>query len=154
MKTICIVPCGIKKIWDKYQDAGPTPARDVYIGSFARKCQEYAQVFYPNSYFILSAKYGFLHPSDIIPEDYDVSFKKPKSNPITIPVLLKVAMEKGISDANCIIVVAGRDYSDIVCQVFPDREIVEPLKGCKGNGFMMQRINKAIESGMPIISCE
>jgi hypothetical protein len=29
MKKLCVVPCGNAKIWDKYPDASPTPARYV-----------------------------------------------------------------------------------------------------------------------------
>ena len=56
MKTLCIIPCGSKKIWDKYPDLGPQKARDVYIGPFAKKCREYAETFYGESFCILSAK--------------------------------------------------------------------------------------------------
>jgi hypothetical protein len=47
MKTLCIVPCGKTKIWDKNPNAGPTKAEYVYVGSFAKKCREYATTFYP-----------------------------------------------------------------------------------------------------------
>jgi len=146
MKTICIVPCGVKKIWDKYPDAGPTPAKDVYIGVFARKCQEYAQAFYPDSYYILSAKYGFLHPLDIIQENYNVTFKESKTNPVMICELVKIAKRKDLYNVDRVIVVAGKDYFHIVKSVFSEKEIVDPLKVCKGNGFMMQKINDAIRS--------
>lgn len=36
---LCIVPCGTKKIWDENPNAGPTLAKDVYIGPFAKKVQ-------------------------------------------------------------------------------------------------------------------
>jgi len=78
MKIICIVPCGNKKIWDVFPDAGPTPAKNAYVGGFASKCQEYARAFYPDNYFILSAKYGFLQPEEIVPNKYNVTFKNPQ----------------------------------------------------------------------------
>ena len=67
MCTLCIVPCGNRKIWGKYPDKGATKAKDVYIGPFTSKCGKYAMHFYPDSWYILSAKYGFLHPEDIVP---------------------------------------------------------------------------------------
>ena len=73
MNTLCVTPCGSKKIRDIFPEAGPTPARDVYIGPFAQKCQQYAQGFYPLEWCILSAKYGFLFPDDIVPGPYNVS---------------------------------------------------------------------------------
>ena len=66
MKTLCIVSCGNRKIWDKNPKAGPTKAECVYIGPFAKKCREYALRFYPSSWYILSAKYGFLFPVWVI----------------------------------------------------------------------------------------
>jgi hypothetical protein len=30
--TLIILPCGKRKIWDDYADAGTTPARDAYTG--------------------------------------------------------------------------------------------------------------------------
>jgi len=152
MKTICIVPCGNKKIWDVSPNAGPTAAKNVYVGSFASKCQEYARLFYPDNYFILSAKYGFLRPEEIIPNKYNVTFKKHSTNPITIPELILVAQQKGLFNADRIIVIAGQNYVQIIRSVFPTKEIVEPLLGCKGNGYMMQKINKALLNMSPIIS--
>jgi hypothetical protein len=147
MNTIYIVPSSNKKIWDIHPEAGPTPAKNVYIHLFAQKCHEYAKAFYPDSYYILSAKYGFLHPDDIIPENYDVSFKKPQTNPISIQELKIVAAKKGISNPSCIIIVADKDYSDIVHSVFTNRKIEEPFQGFKGSVLMMQMLDIAISSG-------
>jgi hypothetical protein len=152
MKTICIVPCGNKKIWDVFPDAGPTPAKNVYVGGFASKCQEYARMFYPDSYFILSAKYGFLQPEDIVPKKYNVTFKKPSTNPIAIPELIDIAQQKGLFNSDRIIVMAGKDYTQTVKRVFPAKEIVEPLLGCKGNGYMMHKIKMALLNRSPIVS--
>jgi hypothetical protein len=150
MKTICIVTCGIKKIWDKYPEAGPTPAKDVYIGVFARKCQEYAQAFYPDSYYILSAKYGFLKPSEIVPGAYNVTFRDSKTKPISIPELRSASREKGLFNVDRVVVVAGSAYARIIRNVFPGKEIIEPLKGCAGIGIMMSRLNQAIREGQSI----
>jgi hypothetical protein len=152
MKTICIVPCGNKKIWDVFPDVGPTPAKNVYVGGFTSKCQDYAQAFYPDSYFIMSAKYGFLQPEEIVPNKYNVTFKKHSTNPITIPELIDIAQQKGLFNADRIMIIAGREYTQIIRRVFPTKEIVEPLQGCKGNGYMMQKINKALLKMSPIVS--
>jgi hypothetical protein len=66
MNTLCIIPCGSAKIWDKDSDAGPTAAQYVYTGGFSMNCKQYAMMFYPNSWCILSAKYGFLLPDDVV----------------------------------------------------------------------------------------
>lgn len=46
MKRLCIIPCGKKKIWDKYPDYGPMEAKDVYISPFGKACQAYATMFF------------------------------------------------------------------------------------------------------------
>ena len=66
MKEICIVAPGKKKIWDKGPLKGPVKYKEIYAGSFTRKCIEFAEKFYKNSYCILSAKYGFLHGEEVL----------------------------------------------------------------------------------------
>ncbi len=150
MKTLCIVPCGKQKIWKKNPAAGPTLAKEVYTGSFARKCQEYASLFYPTDYVILSAKYGFLWPNDVIPGDYSVTFNDLRTHPITISELEKSARSKDLYAYDQIVVVAGKNYVDMAKKVFPGKHIHDPLKGCTRNGFMMQRLKQAILKKLPI----
>ena len=148
MHSLCIVPCGNRKIWGKYPDKGATKAKDVYIGPFTSKCGKYAMHFYPDSWYILSAKYGFLHPDDIIPETYDVTFNDKSTNPITIKELIKQASTKGLNKYNEIVIVAGEDYAKTVRQVFTSKNIRTPLKGCLGIGYMLQQLNDAIKNDM------
>ncbi len=150
MKVLCIVPCGNKKIWDKKPEAGPQQARDVYIGPFASKCREYAEKFYPSSWVIISAKYGFLFPNDIVPGPYNVSFIDKSSNPITIEELKSQAQEKGLYDYDKIIILGGKNYVQIVKNVFKNKDIHSPLSTCKGIGFMMGKLNDAIKRGKPL----
>ena len=144
---LCIVPCGKQKIWDKDPNAGPTKARDVYIGPFAKTCIEYAEKFYPNSYVILSAKYGFLFPDEIVPENYNVTFNDPKTNPITVEELRKQAERKGLTNYDEIVVLAGSNYVEIVKKVFTGKRIITPLRGLRGMGPMMSAMKKAIREG-------
>lgn len=150
MKTLCIVPCGVKKIWDRNPNAGPTKARYVYIGPFAKKCREYADKFYTSSYCILSAKHGFLFPDDIVPGTYNVSFKDKRTNPITINELLAKSKGKGLDAYENIVALGGQDYTSIVRAVFSDKEIYAPLDNCGRIGNMMGELKKAIESGIPL----
>jgi hypothetical protein len=150
MKTLCIIPCGKHKIWTENPNAGPTPARDVYIGSFARKCQEYASFFYPGYYVILSAKYGFLWPDDLIPGNYEVTFNNPSTHPITISEMISSAKVKDLFPYDQIVVVAGKNYVSMIRQVFPGKLIRDPLKGCSGNGYMMQRLTESIRMSLAL----
>ena len=131
MKTLCIVPCGHKKIWGKNPNAGPVAARNIYIGVFAKKCQEYALTFYPSSYCILSAKYGFLWPDDVVQGPYEVTFKKSSTNPISKKELIEIAHQKYLFDFNqIIIIIAGKEYVKIIEEIFPGKKIHKPLINC------------------------
>jgi len=147
VKVLCVIPCGNKKIWDKKPDAGPQKAREVYIGSFASKCKEYAEKFYPSSWVIISAKYGFLFPDDILSGSYNVTFNDKSTNSITIEELKSQAEEKGLYDYDKIIVLGGKNYVRIVKNVFQNKEIYSPLSDCKGIGYMMGKLKDAIEKG-------
>jgi len=150
MSTICIMPCGNKKIWDKNPDAGPTKARYVYVGSFTSKCQEYAEKFYPESWCILSAKYGFLFPDDIVPGQYDKCFNNKKSHPITIEELKASEAIPEMDKYDNFVVLGGKNYTEVVKNIFTDKNVYNPLSKCKGMGFMMQELNEAIKKNVPL----
>jgi len=150
MKTLCVVPCGNKKIWDKNPNAGPTKAKYVYIGPFAKKCREYAMRFYPSSWCILSAKYGFLFPNDIVPGLYNVSFNDRKANPITTKELSAQVKEKELDSYGQIVILGGKNYVEMANRVFSSKEILTPLSNCKGIGYMMGKLNDAIKKGVPL----
>jgi hypothetical protein len=147
---LCIVPCGNRKIWSLKPELGPVKARDAYIGSFTKTCIQYAEKFYPGSYVILSAKHGFMFPDEIIPGPYDVTFKDPQTNPITVEKLRKQAEEKGLTKYDEIIIVAGREYVAVVRRVFPEKKIITPLKEAGGMGTMISIMKKAIAQGSEI----
>jgi hypothetical protein len=144
MKTICIIPCGSKKIWDINTDTGPTEARKVYVGPFAKKCRQYAETFYPGSWCILSAKYGFLFPDDNVAGPYNTAFNKKGTNPIANEKLTRQAKKKGLNEYHKIIVLGGKNYIKRVRQVFSDKKVSAPLEKCKGIGYMMKKLNEAI----------
>ncbi len=150
MRPLCIVQCGKIKIWDKNPKAGPCRARDVYTGRFAKKCREYAEKFYPELYYILSAKCGFLLPDDIVQGPYDVTFSNKKSNPISSEELLAQIKKKGLDQYQEVIMVGAKCYVKIVKAVFSNREVLTPLDDCKGIGYMMGKLNKAINRGIPL----
>jgi len=150
MKVLCVVPCGNKKIWNKKPNIGPQRARNVYIGPFASKCREYAERFYPSSWVILSAKYGFLFPDDVVPGPYNISFNDKNTNPITVKELRSQAKDKGLCNYERIVVLGGKNYTQIIKDIFQNKEIHDPLVDCKGIGYMMGKLNEAIKRGVPL----
>jgi len=122
----------------------------VYIGPFAKKCREYAMRFYPSSWCILSAKYGFLFPNDIVPGLYNVRFNDRKTNPITTKELSAQVKEKELDSYGQIVILGGKNYVEMANKVFSSKEILTPLSDCKGIGYMMGKLNDAIKKGVPL----
>jgi hypothetical protein len=142
MIALCVVSCGKRKIWDKHPNLGTQKARDVYTGTFSRKCQEYAKAFYPKSWCILSAKYGFVFPDDLIPGPYNVTFYKKETNPLSAEQLAQQAHQLHLDECDRIIVLGGQRYVKMIQQIFTGKEIVKPLAGARGMGYMMKKINE------------
>ncbi|MFD1773232.1 DUF7662 domain-containing protein [Paenibacillus rhizophilus] len=112
---------------------------------FAVACQKYAQTFFDH-WVILSAKYGFLFPEDIIPEDYNVSFIKPSNETIHIDQLKEQAESKGVSAYKEITVLGGKHYTERAKAVFTQgQELLFPLSDCTGIGYMLQKLTRALE---------
>ncbi|EPY7709179.1 hypothetical protein PDN64_27445 [Bacillus cereus group sp. Bc256] len=144
MKRLCIIPCGKKKIWDKYPDYGPMEAKDVYISPFGKGCQAYATMFFEN-WVILSAKHGFLRPNDIVLENYDLAFDSKSDKVISIEQLQKQMVDKSLLQFDEIVLLAGKKHKKVVTKLYPEEMITYPLEGCKGIGYMLQRLKEAVK---------
>lgn len=149
MKRLCIIPCGKKKIWDKHSDYGPMEAKDVYISPFGKACQAYATMFFEN-WVILSAKHGFLRPSDIVLENYDLAFDSKSDGVINIEQLQKQMVDKSLLQFDEIVLLAGKKHKKVVTKLYPEEMITYPLEGCKGIGYMLQRLKEAVKEGEEI----
>ncbi|WP_342439136.1 DUF6884 domain-containing protein [Paenibacillus sp. FSL L8-0436] len=151
-KSLCIIPCGAAKIWDKQPNQGATEAQYVYTGVFAVTCQKYARTYFDN-WVILSAKHGFLFPSDLIPEDYNVSFVKPSIDTILLDQLHEQAKSKGLLAYEEVTVLGGKHYAERVKAIFNQgQQLIFPLSDCKGIGYMLQKITHALEENRELTS--
>lgn len=155
MKRLCIIPCGAKKLWDRHPDTeGAVEAERAYLGTFHQLCQSYAKTFFGDDWVILSAKHGFLRPSDLVPENYDVRFstQRPLRN-IDLNGFQRQVWEKGIDAYEDITILGGKKYAEIVPAIMGETRIYHtPLQGCKGIGYMLQKIRGALESGQELIT--
>lgn len=107
--VLVIVPCGRAKIWSKRPDAGPTPAANAYTGAPFTVNREYAEAL-GGEWVILSAKYGFLRPTDVIPGPYEVTFKSPSTGPIRIDTLRDQVRQMGLDRYAEVIGLGGKEY--------------------------------------------
>ena len=88
--------------------------------------EKFAEKF-SDRWVILSPKYGFINPDFLIQEDYNVAFKKRSTNPIGLDALRRQVTEKRLGVYDVVIALGGRDYTDIVKQVFQDSPQVVAL---------------------------
>lgn len=149
MPTLVVISCGKRKIWDESSTAGPTKARDAYIGFPFKANREYAEKF-SDKWVILSAKHGFLEPDSVIPGNYDVTFKDLSTNPISISQLKNQVKQKRLDAFDTVIVLGGRDYAQAVSKAFSGLKVTikNPLNGLR-LGEALAKVKNAIDQKKP-----
>jgi hypothetical protein len=131
-KLLVVVPCGKAKVWDRDPDRGPVSAECAYTGSPYKANRQYAKRF-GDKWVILSAKYGFICPSFVIPESYDVRFGRRSADEVSLATLRQQASDLlGRWRFHNMIALGGREYRDAVeraveslpvCLYFPFRSM-------------------------------
>jgi uncharacterized protein DUF6884 len=119
---LVIVPCGRAKIWSKHPEAGPTPAADAYIGAPFIVNREYA-LRTAGDWVILSAKYGFLRPADLIPGPYESTFNRRSTNPIGMAALRQQVRRMGLDRYSEVIGLGGQEYRKAIEIAFEDMPV-------------------------------
>jgi hypothetical protein len=147
MNSLCILPSGKRKIWDTGLSRGLVPASQAYTRGFASTAQECAQIFYPESWIVLSTNYGFLFwPTGLVERQYNVSFSR-RCDSVTRDVDLCDQVNRlGLSQFGEIVVIAATAYAAAVHRAFADRSvrIRSPPVGLPNMGSMIGQMNKAI----------
>ncbi|MFC4556892.1 DUF6884 domain-containing protein [Virgibacillus kekensis] len=150
MRELSIIPCGRKKIWDKYPDLGPVPAGNAYTGTLHTLCRKYAEK-YTDDWVILSAKHGFLSEDDLVEGQYDVTFGQKSNEIISFAKLREQIKEKGLDQYDNLVVLTGKKYKPVINGTFiDDLPRTYPLTRYKGIGYILQALNQSIKSGEPI----
>ncbi|HET9848683.1 MAG TPA: hypothetical protein VFR68_09035 [Candidatus Dormibacteraeota bacterium] len=146
--TLVVVPCGKAKIWDKSPQAGPTAARDVYVGSPFKVNRTYAERF-GDRWVILSAKYGLIDPDDIIEEPYNVTFKDVRTNPVGIGTLRAQVTDAHLGGNGLVLALGGKDYRRVLQAAFAPTEVVFPFAGLP-LGYALRATKRAVVEGVAI----
>ncbi len=97
------------------------------------------------NWVILSAKHGFLRPNDIVLENYDLAFNSKSDEIISMEQLKQQMIEKDLLQFDEIVLLAGKKHKKVVTQLYPEGTITYPLAGCKGIGYMLQRLKEAVK---------
>ncbi|RLQ95381.1 DUF6884 domain-containing protein [Falsibacillus albus] len=146
MQTLCIIPSGKPKIWDRTPGAGPVPAHDAYVGTLHSLCQKYARTHF-EQWIILSPKYGFLLPGELVPSTYDLSFSRRGDQEYTISIeeLNAQATEKYLDAFPEIVMLGGKKFKPIIETCFPTAvHFHYPLFGTRGIGDMQAMLKDAL----------
>lgn len=126
-KPFLLVGCSAQKL------ATPAEAQDLYQGDLFRKARAYAEALGAD-WRILSAKYGLLHPADVI-EPYDLCLDRLCTAELrdwghNVGCRLHIML---LGDKRPITVLAGRTYRDPVFSSLQGRlyadQVVAPLAG-------------------------
>ncbi|MHB8132539.1 MAG: DUF6884 domain-containing protein [Mobilitalea sp.] len=145
--VLVIVPCGQGKIWDKKM-VGAFAARDVYTGAPFKVNREYAERF-ADRWFILSAKYGFISPDFMIPEPYNITFKKKSTGPVSISVLQEQIKDMNLGSYDTVIGLGGKEYRTAMEGAFGvGVNLIFPFSGLP-LGKAMQATKRTVEVGRP-----
>ncbi len=147
-----IVPCGQKKIWDKSPKTRSSAAKVAYVGSPFVVNKAYAKHF-SDSWIILSAKYGFIEPEFKIPKPYNVTFKRPSTNPVSTDVLRRQVAKLKLNRFKNVIGLGGKDYRAAISQAFSGTPVKLhfPFAGLS-IGRMLQATKRAITGNHPFNS--
>ena len=141
--TLVLVACGQKKIWSKQPQIGAVPAKDAYIGPVFSAERRVAEAW-GLPWMILSAKYGFLDPTEQI-RDYNVTFLKPRTNPISAAALRTQVRGLGLDELQEVRVLGGSRYAQAARVAFAGTKVrvTSPVAGLR-LGEMLQRLNELV----------
>lgn len=148
-----ILPSGRPKIWDKNPTIGPVSAKKAYTGTFHTLCKTYAES-QNEEFLILSPKFGFLKPDDVVPHTYDVRFTQKGVNEETVSLetLQNQWKDLHLNDVEEITVLGGKKFKPLLKKISqnPTQKFVFPLHGLGGIGYMQSALKKAIQKGEPL----
>jgi hypothetical protein len=99
---------------------------------------------------ILSASYGFIAPTFIIPGPYDTTFLRAASSPITVPALQQQVADLGLADHDVIIGLGGMAYRTVITEAFDPWSVTLafPFAGLP-IGKLLQATKAALAAGNP-----
>jgi hypothetical protein len=143
--TLGIIPCSKEKIWDLEPWRSSVLAGEAYRSSFHRLSRRYVE-HRCSRWVILSAKYGFMDPTDEISGPYDVIFGGGDPNCISDARLKSQVIEKGLFAYKTVCIVCTISYSNRIQAAFEDHspQHETPLRGVGGWGSMHTWLRNAV----------
>jgi len=106
--------------------------------------RRYAEKF-GDAWVILSAKYGLIVPTFLIPEPYEVTFKKRSTGPVSFGTLHEQVREQQLARFDQVIGLGGLKYRAALTEAFRGQPVTLafPFAGLS-LGYTMQAIKRAL----------
>lgn len=145
-RELCLVTPSCRRAWEK-GEFSPTRAGDAYTGCFSKKCQSYAERFYPGAWCVLDARHGFMYPDEVIRRAHSACLYRPWTEPLTLEELKAQVKKRKLDRFERITVLGGRRFIILVEDAFPGKRVRAPLAGVGGIGEMMHALNEAMGLG-------
>jgi len=122
-RSLHVIPCGKKKIWDVEPTHPPAYAKDAYVGTFHRICRHYVHHF-DVDWVILSAKYGFLLPNDIVSHNYDLTWNAShKKDWISMERLRDQVQEEKLHNYERLVLLTGKKHLFRISHLYVQEKI-------------------------------
>jgi hypothetical protein len=137
-RTIVLVSCVKRK------KANPAKAKDVYDSTLFRSQRAFAECM-SDDWYILSAKFGLLHPETEI-GPYEQTLKNARSHEKREwSERVYAEFEKRTNPEDFVIITAGEDYCRFLVPMIAQRghRIERPVKGLR-MGFIPGRLNSLV----------
>jgi hypothetical protein len=146
--TLYVVPCGKAKVWDKEPHRGPVPAGEAYTGTLAGTAARYARQS-GQPWIVLSAKYGFLDPEELVPGAYDTTFAQKSPDLVPVETLRRQLTSKQLARYDEVVVLGSKAYASHVRAAFAGTRvrIRTPLAGVGGLVLMAAKVRRALATG-------
>ena len=128
---------------------GSHEARNLYKGNSLTSPIKYANYFYGDDWYILSAKYGVVKSNTII-QDYDTTFSNPSSNPVTYETISKLFPDPQTK----VELIGGKQYVDMLQKAWPKSTVKNffPTYGIRYQGMWRRALKEAYNNKTEIHS--
>jgi len=135
-KVLVITECTKEKLG--YDSSIKVPAKQMYQGRLFKTVRNYCEKM-GFDYLIISAKYGLLHPDDVI-EGYEMVLKT-KEDVERIRPQVEEKLRPLLERYDKVVVIAGKQYREVLKNLWDERFI--EIKS-KGYGDLCSIVSKAI----------
>jgi hypothetical protein len=135
-KILVITECTKEKLG--YDSSVKTLAKQMYQGRLFKTVRKYCESM-GFDYVIISAKYGLIHPDDII-EGYETILKT-KEDVEKIRPKVEEKLRAMLDNYDKVVVIAGKQYREVLKNLWNERFIAI---NSKGYGDLCSRVSKAL----------